>query len=115
MTARKSGAAKPPALQDRPAAPAKQKDPEPVFPPNPVAAVKAGPEKPEARTYRVTGPKAVGGVSAPGTVELSLTAGQAAALQEGGHVEPYDPDAEESATDDAVTDSKDDDSGGGDG
>jgi hypothetical protein len=37
--------------------------------------------------YRVTGPKPVGGVSAPGTVVLCLTDAQAAALESGGHIE----------------------------
>lgn len=86
-----------PPLQPRPAARAQQRDavPAPDFPPNPVVAPKSGPEQPRDRTYRVVGPKAVGGVLKPGTVVLSLTDGQAAALEAGGHVEPtgdQDPD-----------------------
>jgi hypothetical protein len=67
------------------------------FPPNPVAAPRRGPEQPVDRAYRVVGPKAVGGVSAPGTVVLCLTDGQAAALELGGHVEPYDPNQDPDA------------------
>lgn len=86
------GPARAPELQPRPAAPAQPKD---GFPPNPVVARKSGPEQPTDRTYRVVGPKAVGGVLAPGTVVLSLTDGQAEALESGGHVEPYVPDADQ--------------------
>lgn len=90
MSARKGtgGPVKAPPLQDRPAAPAKPRSPEPEFPPNPVVGVRRGPEQPTDREYRVVGPKAVGGVPAPGTVTLCLTDGQAQALESGGHVEP---------------------------
>lgn len=85
-----------PPLQPRPAARAQQRDavPAPDSPPNPVAAATRGPEQPTDRSYRVVGPKAVGGVLKPGTVVLSLTDGQAAALEAGGHVEPYTPEDE---------------------
>ncbi len=73
-----AGPAQAPLIQPRPAE---------QFPPNPVAGRRAGPERPVDRVYRVTGPKAVGGVLAPGTVVLCITDAQAAALEAGGHVE----------------------------
>jgi hypothetical protein len=88
-----AGPAKAPPLQPRPAARAQQREQSPEgFPPNPVVARKSGPEQPRDRAYRVVGPKAVGGVLKPGTVVLSLTDSAAAALEAGGHVEPYTPD-----------------------
>ena len=94
----------PPPLQHRPAARAQTKTavPAPDLPPNPVVALKSGPEQPRDRVYRVVGPKAVGGVLAPGTVVLSLTDGQAHALELGGHVRPVadqDPDEPTVGTD----------------
>lgn len=86
----------PPPLQNRPAARAQPKRPDPQeFAPNPVAAPKSGPERPRDRAYRVTGPKAVGGVLRPGTVVLSLTDAQAEALESGGHVEPWTDEDQE--------------------
>jgi hypothetical protein len=89
---RKSSPAEAPKIQDRPAAPAKKKAPEPPaeeFPPNPEVPVKAGPEEPTERTLRVTGPKEVGGVAPGGRVVMSLTDGQYEALRRGHHVEPW--------------------------
>lgn len=95
---RERGKARPtvaPPLQHRPAVRAQSKTPAPEPVPNPVAVYKSGPEQPRDRSYRVVGPKAVGGVLAPGTVVLSLTDGQAEALESGGHVEPYDFDQDQ--------------------
>lgn len=92
------GPAKPPPLQPRPAARAQAKAPaapEADFPPNPVVAPRRGPEQPTERSYRVVGPKAVGGVLRPGTVVLSLTDAQAEALEAGGHVELYIPEEDQ--------------------
>lgn len=44
------------------------------------------PAAPVARTYRVVGPRAVGGAEPGETVELTLTEGQEAALIEAGHI-----------------------------
>jgi hypothetical protein len=90
---RSSGPAEAPKIQDRPAAPAKKKAPEPPasgdFPPNPVVPVKAGPEQPTERTLRVTGPREVGGVAPGGRVVMTLTDGQYEALRRSHHVEPW--------------------------
>lgn len=44
------------------------------------------PAAPVARTYRVVGPRPVGDAEPGGTVELTLTEGQEAALIEAGHI-----------------------------
>lgn len=90
-----------PQLQPRPAERAQPKDPAPEqeFPPNPVAAVRAGREQPTDRMYQVVGPKAVGGVLYPGVVVLRLTDAQAEALEAGGHVMAVTEDDLEPADD----------------
>ena len=88
-----AGPAEQPKIQDRPAAPARKKAPEPPaaddFPPNPVPPVRVGPEKPTERELKVTGPKEVGGVAPGGRVVMTLTDGQYEALRRSHHVAPW--------------------------
>lgn len=96
---RKSGPAQAPKIQDRPAAPAAPKAPvldpdnrDGEFLPNPAPVPREGRPKAEERDLRVTGPKEVGGVVAPGRVSITLTEAQLDALISGGHVEPWTDD-----------------------
>lgn len=95
-----AAAAKATPVQDRPAAKAQPKaDKAPVldpnnrdgeFLPNPTAAPRQGRPEPVKRQLRVVGPKEVGGVRAPGWLEMDLTDAQLDALLAGGHVEDWD-------------------------
>jgi hypothetical protein len=78
----------PPRQRRSGAAPATAPQIQPTFPPNPVRPVREPREEPEPRLYKVTGPKEVGGVLAPGTVWLTLTRAQEAALLASGNAEP---------------------------
>jgi hypothetical protein len=60
-----------------------------MFPPNPVPSVREGRPAAYKRYLKVTGPKEVGGVLAPGWLTLDLTDAQLEALQAGGHVVDY--------------------------
>lgn len=96
---RKSGPAEAPKIQDRPAPPAAPKAPvldpsnrDGEFPPNPESPKKQVGEQAAEYDLRVVGPKAVGGVVAPGKVTMTLTQGQLDALLFGGHVEAWTED-----------------------
>jgi len=65
---------------------------QPTFPPNPVPPVRQASQEPEERAYEVTGPKEVGGVTAPGIVRLTLTPGAEKALIESGNIVPAKED-----------------------
>ena len=91
-----ASAAKATPVQDRPAAKAQERpvlDPanrDGEFLPNPTAAPRQGRPEPTTRRLRVVGPKEVGGVRAPGWLEMDLTEPQLDALLAGGHVEDWD-------------------------
>lgn len=92
-TARPAEATK---IQDRPAEPAPPKarvlDPanrDGDFLPNPAKPKKAQPNRPTMRYMRVTGPKKIWGVAAPGWLKHPMTDGAFAALLSGGHVEDW--------------------------
>lgn len=96
---RKGGAAPAtaPLIQDRPAAKAAPKAPvldpgnrDGEFLPNPAPGPRQGRPEPVKRQLRVVGPKEVGGVRAPGWLEMDLTDSQLEALLAGGHVEDWD-------------------------
>lgn len=86
--------AKAPQIQPRPAEPAQGRQTASelgadAFPPNPVPGVRQGRPRPYTRYLQVIGPHEVGGVKAPGWLELDLSDQELEALVSGGHVKDY--------------------------